>query len=246
MVRPEVCDHVFITDDDEVLRWARQDTFLWRLFKWLHEFAIFRVILDGYGDINPMWENVFHVSNFINNNKEINVRKTLVLHCNSVFNYAQIIPHIWGPYTRLVLHGNITLNQVKRLVTPKVMRVRIGALTTLESHYVNYIEFAKYMVSRTCDFTTARCFTICRKRNIPYDFDETLEEICRRHKRRFRPRCYIDSERVSVMSNGILTTVVFVTPFLCIFFSIYFSALDESMSILNTFLFFIPTINGYL
>uniref|UniRef100_A0A7E4UYW0 Phage protein n=1 Tax=Panagrellus redivivus TaxID=6233 RepID=A0A7E4UYW0_PANRE len=68
------------------------------------------------------------------------------------------IPYISGPYTRLVLHGNINVNQVKRLVNPNVQQVRISA--ALEMLKEEYNDFAEFVAQQTYGFNRWYVFMI--------------------------------------------------------------------------------------
>uniref|UniRef100_A0A7E4VWP5 Recep_L_domain domain-containing protein n=1 Tax=Panagrellus redivivus TaxID=6233 RepID=A0A7E4VWP5_PANRE len=146
--RPHVYDQVFITDNHDVYHLASKDTLFFRIFKLLHQFQIFRIALDGYGDVNPMWQTVLHTDEIFDDNLQIYVKDTLVIHCDSLYIYGQIIQRIWGPYTRLVLHGTVTVNQVKELINPKVQNIRINAkILMLETDCDDFAEFVAKQIN---------------------------------------------------------------------------------------------------
>uniref|UniRef100_A0A7E5A1R4 Recep_L_domain domain-containing protein n=1 Tax=Panagrellus redivivus TaxID=6233 RepID=A0A7E5A1R4_PANRE len=59
----------------------------------------------------------------------IHVADTVILHCESIESYEKVIPFIVGPYRRLIINGNVTYQQVERLVTcaANVKQVLINA-----------------------------------------------------------------------------------------------------------------------
>uniref|UniRef100_A0A7E4ZSY2 Response regulator n=1 Tax=Panagrellus redivivus TaxID=6233 RepID=A0A7E4ZSY2_PANRE len=73
----------------------------------------------------------------------IYVEDTLNLHCESIEICEKIIPFIIGPYSRLIISGNITWNQAKRLITANVKHVRIDARMQFKpkerSDFVNFV-----------------------------------------------------------------------------------------------------------
>uniref|UniRef100_A0A7E4VSL5 Uncharacterized protein n=1 Tax=Panagrellus redivivus TaxID=6233 RepID=A0A7E4VSL5_PANRE len=169
-------DHVFITDNIKVFKWASKDTFLFRVFKFLHQFAILRFFLDGSNHTNPMWEAVVHVRDIRRSKQNIYVDETLVLYCNSISGYDYVIPYIRGPYTRLILHGNIRWDQVMQLIHPGVTRVRINATIQMPIQY--YDVFAEFIAKHFHGFNS--CFVMFNTPIITYQLRERLREVCER------------------------------------------------------------------
>uniref|UniRef100_A0A7E4VZ04 F-box domain-containing protein n=1 Tax=Panagrellus redivivus TaxID=6233 RepID=A0A7E4VZ04_PANRE len=151
-VKIEAYDHVFITNNDKVYRWASTDTFWFRIFKILHQFAFFRFLLDGICHTNPMWEDVITVADIARRNESIYVDGTVVLYCNSISAYEYVIPYIHGPYSRLILHGNIRWDQVLRLLQPSVKRIRINATVQIPRNRYQY--FAHAIASQVNEFNS--------------------------------------------------------------------------------------------
>uniref|UniRef100_A0A7E4VU62 F-box domain-containing protein n=1 Tax=Panagrellus redivivus TaxID=6233 RepID=A0A7E4VU62_PANRE len=154
LIQPQAYDHVFMTDNDEVFRWASKDTFLFRVFKILHQFALLRFLLDGLvATPNPMWEDVVSVQDMRSKEQWIYVEKTLILFCNSIDGYETVIPYICGPYTRLILHGNIRWDQVIRLIHPGVTKMRINARIQIPEQTNDY--FANYIAKHVRGITSS-------------------------------------------------------------------------------------------
>uniref|UniRef100_A0A7E4W7F0 Short transient receptor potential channel 5 n=1 Tax=Panagrellus redivivus TaxID=6233 RepID=A0A7E4W7F0_PANRE len=214
----KVFDQVFITNSDDVRRWASKDTFFFRVFKFLYQYGILRVIFDGYGGVNPMWQAVLLVDDVIDKKREICIEDTLVLHCDSPDAYDKIIPYIYGPYTRLVLHGCITVDQVKQLVNKNVQNVRISA--KIEMTERDYDGFAKFMVTQPYGLNP--CFTICRNEDLALEFVKKLEKCS--GKNRSIPRIEVDEKTICLTTSNI-------TP---IVYSIYFSFLIVVISSVST------------
>uniref|UniRef100_A0A7E4ZWR1 F-box domain-containing protein n=1 Tax=Panagrellus redivivus TaxID=6233 RepID=A0A7E4ZWR1_PANRE len=175
---PLVYDQVFITDNDNIALWASKETFLFRLFHTLHRFAVLRIIIDAFFEINPTWQVVLCVDAIIDKKLPIYVRDTVVLHCNSTNSYEQIIPFICGPYTRLTLHGNLTVDQVKQLVNSSVKKVRINARMEVPKN--SYDDFTEFVANQVCVFNP--CFTICNE-NLTPELIEKLDKACYLRKR---------------------------------------------------------------
>uniref|UniRef100_A0A7E5A135 Gelsolin-like domain-containing protein n=1 Tax=Panagrellus redivivus TaxID=6233 RepID=A0A7E5A135_PANRE len=150
-LRPDVHDHVLVTDNHHAYLWASKETFLFRVFKLLHKIAVFRFLLDGIGDVNPIWHAVIRADDIIYKKQQIYVKETLVLYCDSTDAYEKIIPYISGPYFRLILHGNVNVDQVKRLINPNVMQVRISAKMDLLEQ--DYDDFAEFVLKQTSSFS---------------------------------------------------------------------------------------------
>uniref|UniRef100_A0A7E4W8G9 Neur_chan_LBD domain-containing protein n=1 Tax=Panagrellus redivivus TaxID=6233 RepID=A0A7E4W8G9_PANRE len=139
---PHPYDQVYITDNHIVARWAKKDTIMFRIWKCMHEFEYTRKTNDSYYTIKPAWKYVILVDEIIDRDKKIYVDDVLILHCE-IQNYEKIIPHIFGPYTQLVLHGNITWTQAKQLIHPGVIQVRINARIHLQpTEYADFVKFA--------------------------------------------------------------------------------------------------------
>uniref|UniRef100_A0A7E4W220 Helitron_like_N domain-containing protein n=1 Tax=Panagrellus redivivus TaxID=6233 RepID=A0A7E4W220_PANRE len=122
---------VFITDNPAICREASRDTFLFRFCKLLDKFKHWRENKDGNHTIYPVWDSVLLVDEIVDRNKKIYVDDTLIMHCQ-IENFEKVIPYIFGPYSRLVLHGDSTWNQVKRLVQSGVKQVRHSGLIRLQ------------------------------------------------------------------------------------------------------------------
>uniref|UniRef100_A0A7E4VSV0 Glycosyltransferase family 92 protein n=1 Tax=Panagrellus redivivus TaxID=6233 RepID=A0A7E4VSV0_PANRE len=161
---------VFITDNDNVYRWASNETFIFRIFKMLHQFAVFRVILDGITDINPVWQAVLRVDDIVEKKLQIYVKNTLVLYCVSTDSYEKIVPFIIGKYSRLILHGNITIYQLSPLATQYVDKIRVSA--RMEIPQEKYDNFALFMVRQT--HGNYPCFTISRNETFTPEFDKKI------------------------------------------------------------------------
>uniref|UniRef100_A0A7E4W9D0 Band_3_cyto domain-containing protein n=1 Tax=Panagrellus redivivus TaxID=6233 RepID=A0A7E4W9D0_PANRE len=99
----EVRDQLYITDNKMVYEWASKKTFIFRIFKlfyWLYRWAC-----DGFS-LAPTSHSLLSVDEVIKMGRPIYVTETLVLHCRSIASFRRLIPHIWGPYTRIVIHGD--------------------------------------------------------------------------------------------------------------------------------------------
>uniref|UniRef100_A0A7E4V2H6 Gamma-glutamylcysteine synthetase regulatory subunit n=1 Tax=Panagrellus redivivus TaxID=6233 RepID=A0A7E4V2H6_PANRE len=139
-IHPDVYDQVFITD--WVYRWASNNTIFFQIFQLYYQFALIRVMVDGYYSINSVWRTVLRVDDVEQQKRHIYVKDTLVLNCKTLQSYEKVIPLICGPYHKLILLGNITWNQVKQLVHPGVRQVRIDA--NLALHWKEYDDFAHF------------------------------------------------------------------------------------------------------
>uniref|UniRef100_A0A7E4ZXR3 F-box domain-containing protein n=1 Tax=Panagrellus redivivus TaxID=6233 RepID=A0A7E4ZXR3_PANRE len=93
-----------------------------------------------------------HVDEIIERKQHIYVEKALVINCNSVTSYEKVIPYISGPYTHVVLNGNVTWKQVKRLVHPNVKKTDIKATIHISSAQ-SYANFAKFVMRQLRDST---------------------------------------------------------------------------------------------
>uniref|UniRef100_A0A7E4V6V1 Glycosyltransferase family 92 protein n=1 Tax=Panagrellus redivivus TaxID=6233 RepID=A0A7E4V6V1_PANRE len=121
---PEAYDHVFITDSDDVFNWAMKNSFLLRMGPYI---------------INPIWNAVLLFDEIIDQNCYICADQTLILHIQSIANYENLIPRICGTYNRLVLHGNFTWDQAKRLINANVIEIRIiGRLEIPPTQHNNF------------------------------------------------------------------------------------------------------------
>uniref|UniRef100_A0A7E4VWU7 Neur_chan_LBD domain-containing protein n=1 Tax=Panagrellus redivivus TaxID=6233 RepID=A0A7E4VWU7_PANRE len=139
---PNAHDQVYITDNHIVYHWAKTDTFLFRIWRYFHQFEITRKANDGDHTLKPAWTSVLLIDEIIDNDKKIYVDDTIILHCQ-IESYEKVLPYIFGPYTRLVLHGNITWNQVQRLIHPGVVQIRINARIHMQpAEYDDFVELA--------------------------------------------------------------------------------------------------------
>uniref|UniRef100_A0A7E4UUZ6 DUF223 domain-containing protein n=1 Tax=Panagrellus redivivus TaxID=6233 RepID=A0A7E4UUZ6_PANRE len=145
-------EQVFITDNQVVGVKAKEDTFLFRIWKCLDQFEFCRSTFDGCHTIYPVWKSVLMVDEIIDMKNRIYVSDTLILDCQ-IQGYENVIPKIFGPYTRLVLHGTITLSQVQRLMRPSVKHVRINARLQIEP--AEYDDFVRLVVNhiRSVEYT---------------------------------------------------------------------------------------------
>uniref|UniRef100_A0A7E4ZYR0 DUF1801 domain-containing protein n=1 Tax=Panagrellus redivivus TaxID=6233 RepID=A0A7E4ZYR0_PANRE len=121
------------------------------MFKLLHQFAFIKYLLDGL-NINPMWQAALTINEIADKRQYIYVEDTLIIYCDSASSYEDVLPLILGPYTRLVLHGNITMNQIERLLHPGVKRVRINA--NIQMHPQQYAYFAEVIAKQVKDFNS--------------------------------------------------------------------------------------------
>uniref|UniRef100_A0A7E4V938 PemK-like protein n=1 Tax=Panagrellus redivivus TaxID=6233 RepID=A0A7E4V938_PANRE len=73
----------------------------------------------------------------------IRINNTLILNLESVESYDRVVPLIVGPYySRLVLHGQFTWVQVKRLVHSNVKQVRLmNRITVKPREYDDVVQF---------------------------------------------------------------------------------------------------------
>uniref|UniRef100_A0A7E4ULU5 F-box domain-containing protein n=1 Tax=Panagrellus redivivus TaxID=6233 RepID=A0A7E4ULU5_PANRE len=153
--RIERFDQVFITDNDAIHNLASDRVLFYRRYKWLYKYL--RFFIDGVlyfsailGDKNyftATWHSVLSVDNIVKKNRKLYVEDTLVLHCDTIESYGDIIPRITGSYTRLVLCGNITWAQAKQLITLNVEKVHIYAKVRITSEeYDDFVEFVMQYV----------------------------------------------------------------------------------------------------
>uniref|UniRef100_A0A7E4V6S7 F-box domain-containing protein n=1 Tax=Panagrellus redivivus TaxID=6233 RepID=A0A7E4V6S7_PANRE len=141
---PEVYDHVFITDNDDVFNWASENRLLLKVVKFLHRFKWLRYLSEGPYIINPMWNAVLLFDEIIDRNIHIYADQTLILHIQSIENYESMILRIYGRYNRLVLHGNLTWDLAKRLIHPNVIEIRIvGRIQMFPLQRGDFVQFVK-------------------------------------------------------------------------------------------------------
>uniref|UniRef100_A0A7E4UL37 Transmembrane protein n=1 Tax=Panagrellus redivivus TaxID=6233 RepID=A0A7E4UL37_PANRE len=161
------------------------------MLKMMYKFSLLKAAFDGWGDLNPVWQAVLRVDDIVNKRQHAYARDTLVLHCDSTNSYEKIIPFICGPYTRLVLHGNINVDQVKRLANSNVKKVRISAiLDLLEEDYDDFVEF----ISKHCS-SGNKCFALCRNESLTSEFIDQLEENFSRKEFYCRPNCCTEDKK---------------------------------------------------
>uniref|UniRef100_A0A7E4VT25 F-box domain-containing protein n=1 Tax=Panagrellus redivivus TaxID=6233 RepID=A0A7E4VT25_PANRE len=174
---PKAYDKVFITDHPNVYKWATKDTFVFEMFKLLYQFTFLSYLLDGSDNVNPVWQAVLCVDEIIDKKQAIYVEDTLVLYCESINEYQKVIPYICGPYTRLVLHGNINMHQIISLLHPDVNKIRINA--NIQIPPLSHDHFAELMVKQVQG--TKSSLTICNNKSL----EEMLRLTCRRQKKWF-------------------------------------------------------------
>uniref|UniRef100_A0A7E4W591 SSD domain-containing protein n=1 Tax=Panagrellus redivivus TaxID=6233 RepID=A0A7E4W591_PANRE len=89
----------------------------------------------------PIWKSVLLVDEIIGRDKDVFVDDGIILHCQPE-SYENVIPKIDGTYSRLVLHGAIRWDQLKRLVHPGLKQVRVGGIIHIQpTEYDNFVEF---------------------------------------------------------------------------------------------------------
>uniref|UniRef100_A0A7E4VID8 Motile sperm domain-containing protein 1 n=1 Tax=Panagrellus redivivus TaxID=6233 RepID=A0A7E4VID8_PANRE len=230
-----VHDCVFITNNANVYQWASNETFIFRLFKFLHQFYIFSFIFDGFGDINPIWQSVLHVDDILDKKQQIYVKDTLVLHCDSTDAYENVIPFICGPYFRLVLHGNVNVNQVKRLISPNVKKVRINA--KMELLEKDYDDFAKFVMKQTSSYSN-KCFAICCNKNWTIKLNKKLKETSLRYAALPRDLVAEDSYVISSGHLNCYTKLYFLwlAYFLAIAYLCFFNPFDSDKQKMREYL----------
>uniref|UniRef100_A0A7E4VHW6 Uncharacterized protein n=1 Tax=Panagrellus redivivus TaxID=6233 RepID=A0A7E4VHW6_PANRE len=125
-----------------------------RQFKFLYKH--FRFFIDGIYYFVATYHSVLFVDHLFVENQKIYVKDTLFLDCERTKSYDEVIPLIYGPYTRLILSGNITWAQAKRLIHSKVQKVYIYADIEIEQH--EYDDFATFVVQHSHSFHS--CFHV--------------------------------------------------------------------------------------
>uniref|UniRef100_A0A7E4V6V5 Bestrophin homolog n=1 Tax=Panagrellus redivivus TaxID=6233 RepID=A0A7E4V6V5_PANRE len=141
---PEAYDHVFITDSDDVFNKASENRLLLKIVKFLHRSKWLRYLSEGPYIINPIWNAVLLFDEIIDRNLSVCADQTLILYIQSIENYENVIPRIYGRYNRLVLHGNLTWDQAKRLIHPNVIEIRIvGRIQMSPLQHNDFVQFVK-------------------------------------------------------------------------------------------------------
>uniref|UniRef100_A0A7E4VLG3 F-box domain-containing protein n=1 Tax=Panagrellus redivivus TaxID=6233 RepID=A0A7E4VLG3_PANRE len=146
--RPKAYDQVFITDNEDVYKWASKETFLTVVFKFFYQYAFGKYVFDGESNVNPVWQTVLRVDDIVSKKRHIHVEDTLILHCDSIDAYKKVIRYISGPYTRLVLHGNINATQIRKITHPGVKKVRINA--AIEIPTGQHTKLANFVAKHVC------------------------------------------------------------------------------------------------
>uniref|UniRef100_A0A7E4VHY5 Receptor L-domain domain-containing protein n=1 Tax=Panagrellus redivivus TaxID=6233 RepID=A0A7E4VHY5_PANRE len=136
-------NQIFITDDKEVLDAAIKERDADGCFFNVYQnYSCIKFICDGPLTIHPTWEDVLVVNDIIDKNKPLYINDTLILDVSSNGNYDRIVPLINGPYSRLILYGDFTWTQVKRLIHDNVKQIRImGTVAVNESDNVDVVKF---------------------------------------------------------------------------------------------------------
>uniref|UniRef100_A0A7E4ZX14 7TM_GPCR_Srx domain-containing protein n=1 Tax=Panagrellus redivivus TaxID=6233 RepID=A0A7E4ZX14_PANRE len=109
--------------------------------------------------------------------KKIYVDDTLILHCQ-IAGYQKLIPYIFGPYKRLVLHGRITWSQAKQLIHDGVEQVRINAIIQMEP--MDYDDFVDFVI-RHCRGSEYK-FSFLNKRYYNFQLMTKLYNAYRNHE----------------------------------------------------------------
>uniref|UniRef100_A0A7E4UM39 F-box domain-containing protein n=1 Tax=Panagrellus redivivus TaxID=6233 RepID=A0A7E4UM39_PANRE len=143
--RPKVYNCVFITDKGLLLKAAldemKTDNFIEKFLNYASFYKCTRYIYDGPVTFDQKWDSAIY-GDALNLTKPIYVRDTLILHCRNIEVYEAVIPFISGSYSRLVVYGKITWNQVKKLLHGNVKQIRIeGEVTVDQSQYDDVVEF---------------------------------------------------------------------------------------------------------
>uniref|UniRef100_A0A7E4ZRD2 NR LBD domain-containing protein n=1 Tax=Panagrellus redivivus TaxID=6233 RepID=A0A7E4ZRD2_PANRE len=129
--RLETYDKVYITDDETVYQRATEKLFLFRVLKPLY--WMFRWVFDG-NSFSPIWHSVLRVDDIVKKEDPIIIKDTLVVNCKSIESFERLIPHICGDFSRLMIRGEINLDQLHRLLLTKVRKVIVTANIQLQPH----------------------------------------------------------------------------------------------------------------
>uniref|UniRef100_A0A7E4VXE7 Recep_L_domain domain-containing protein n=1 Tax=Panagrellus redivivus TaxID=6233 RepID=A0A7E4VXE7_PANRE len=132
-------NHIYVTDDKRIRNIAMKESCENLDFQWL------RYLADGPFTIDPTWQTVLLVDDIVCKNRPLYVNDTLVLDLKLVESYDRLVPLIVGPYSRLVLYGHFTWDQIKNLIHDNVKQVRI--MNKIEVYQRDYNEVVKFMNS---------------------------------------------------------------------------------------------------
>uniref|UniRef100_A0A7E4V440 F-box domain-containing protein n=1 Tax=Panagrellus redivivus TaxID=6233 RepID=A0A7E4V440_PANRE len=148
--RSDVYDQLYITDDETVHLWATQKLYIFQTLQFVYWF--FRWLFDGLS-FCPTWRSVLYVNEIVKKERPICVTDTLVLHCQSIDAFEELIPYVCGPYTRLTIHGgSIRLGQLRRLMKNTVRKVEITAEIELDfDEYDDAVQLILRHVRKTRD-----------------------------------------------------------------------------------------------
>uniref|UniRef100_A0A7E4VMW9 F-box domain-containing protein n=1 Tax=Panagrellus redivivus TaxID=6233 RepID=A0A7E4VMW9_PANRE len=145
------CTNVFISDNKKVYDAARREIDAKMVQNFYSRFQCIRYIFDGPLTFDPRWDSIIHVDE-LDENKPIVVQDTLILHCKSFQVYEKVIPLIIGRYSRLILYGEITWEQAKKLLHAHVKQVRIeGRICLNLSEYDDFVEYVQHFCHRFMD-----------------------------------------------------------------------------------------------
>uniref|UniRef100_A0A7E4V1F3 F-box domain-containing protein n=1 Tax=Panagrellus redivivus TaxID=6233 RepID=A0A7E4V1F3_PANRE len=137
--RRECLHKVFITDDKNVCKFAREE-----LNNFIHILDVdwIRYFSDSPFTIDPTWQSVILVDEIVAKNQSFVVDDTLVLYFTSTESYDRLIPLMIRSYSRLVIYGQFSWAQVKHLIHDKVKKVRImGKVEVKHKEYNDVVRF---------------------------------------------------------------------------------------------------------
>uniref|UniRef100_A0A7E4VIQ7 F-box domain-containing protein n=1 Tax=Panagrellus redivivus TaxID=6233 RepID=A0A7E4VIQ7_PANRE len=144
--RHKVYHYLFITDNQKVYDAALAHiyyNYLKTISNFYTIFKITRYMFDGPVTFDPRWDSVVHVDE-LDVNRPLYIEDTLILHCKDVQTYAKVISLISGRYSRVVLYGIITWDQLKKILHGSVNQVRIeGRVSVNPSDYNDVVEFIR-------------------------------------------------------------------------------------------------------
>uniref|UniRef100_A0A7E4UN20 Uncharacterized protein n=1 Tax=Panagrellus redivivus TaxID=6233 RepID=A0A7E4UN20_PANRE len=173
--RHKFYNSVFVTDNSKIYSAALEDVYFDPMSHWYHSFKGTRYLYDGPYTFDPKWDSVVH-ANELNERRQLYVEDTLIIHCEDVKVYKKVIPLITGRYSRLVIYGRISWQQIKQLIHANVSQVRIEGIVYLNpSEYKDTIEYInRFSRGFMYKFSFRRyCF--------PTWMTEKLREVCKLH-----------------------------------------------------------------
>uniref|UniRef100_A0A7E4VTM5 Transmembrane protein n=1 Tax=Panagrellus redivivus TaxID=6233 RepID=A0A7E4VTM5_PANRE len=172
---PEYYDQVYITDIDVTYKWASKKGSFFRSWKFIYTY--FRYIIDAAISFYPTWYSVSNFDDIKSQNKAIYVKDTLVLHCKTYESADEIIPYITGSYSRLMLCGKVTFDQLKRLIHKDLKKIHInGKLFKVKPE--EYDDFVAFALQHSRSFDSFFC---CAINEIP-ELKEKLIKAFEQHK----------------------------------------------------------------